>query len=132
MLVHTFLSETKFLKILYEFTKSNSSILQDLYSENGNSNQRPILFRLGHSALLTQGKINFRNKKIPRCISYCRRWTKLWQEKNTRRRQSRDFGCGWHSLRKWLLSLITFCLNIRQNYHKLFYWWQFFTNCLNF
>ena len=60
MLVYTFLAETKFLKILYEFTKSNSSILQDLYSENGNSNQRPILFRLGHSALLTQGKINFR------------------------------------------------------------------------
>jgi len=51
------------------------------------------------TTLLTQGKINFRNKKIPRCISYCRRWTKLWQEKNTRRRrQSRDFGCGWHSL----------------------------------
>ena len=44
MLVYTFLAETKFLKILDEFTKSNSSILQDLYSENGNSNQRPILF----------------------------------------------------------------------------------------
>ena len=63
MLVYTFLAEIKFLKILYELTKSNSSLLQDFIQRAVIPIKKPILFGVGHSVLLFKGKINFRNKK---------------------------------------------------------------------